>query len=65
MASALLFRQVRVLICLIVQADLFQRVAPAAAGALVVGITLFPKTSLHAEAPEGLEVRLLAFRTFK
>lgn len=64
MATALLFRQVRVLIYLIVQADIVQRVKPAAAGALIVGVTLFSKTSLHAEAPEGLEVRLGALRTF-
>ncbi|PVH89399.1 mitochondrial protein-like protein [Cadophora sp. DSE1049] len=30
-----------------------QRVAPAATGAVIAGIALFPKTALHAEAPEG------------
>ncbi|PSS16928.1 hypothetical protein M430DRAFT_67244 [Amorphotheca resinae ATCC 22711] len=32
-----------------------QRLAPAAATAFVAGLTLFPKTALHAEAPEGSE----------
>ncbi|KAH7400048.1 mitochondrial protein-like protein [Cadophora sp. MPI-SDFR-AT-0126] len=30
-----------------------QRVAPVATGAIIAGIALFPKTALHAEAPEG------------
>jgi hypothetical protein len=58
MASRLLLRQVRVFICSIVLADLFKRAMPAAAGVFAVGITLFPKTALHAEAPEGSEVRV-------
>ena len=39
-----------------ISADTFQRVAPAAAGAAMVGMALFPKTVLHAEGPAEIEV---------
>ncbi|KAF4632769.1 hypothetical protein G7Y89_g5357 [Cudoniella acicularis] len=34
-----------------------QRFAPVAAGALVAGVALFPKSTLHAESPKGPEPR--------
>jgi hypothetical protein len=40
-----------------------QGFAPAATGAVIVGIALFPKTILHAESVEGPNVRFCALRT--
>jgi hypothetical protein len=62
MASRFVLRQVRLLLTSIdYRLTFLQRLAPAAATAFVAGLTLFPKTALHAEAPEGSEVRLAAF----
>jgi hypothetical protein len=39
-------------------ANMFQRAVPAAAGVFAIGCTLFPRTALHAEAPDHVEVQL-------
>lgn len=65
MAATLLMRQVGTLCLLIELANLVQRMVPAAAGAFAVGITLFPKTALHAEAPDQPEVRVTWLKTYQ
>jgi len=42
-----------------------QRVAPAATGAIFTGLALFPKTVLHAEAPEGSEPKKPIYDDFE
>jgi hypothetical protein len=65
MTSTVLLRQVRRILWIHLQTNLPQRIAPAAAGILAVGITLFPRTVLTAEAPERPEVRLMGPRNSK